>query len=178
VLEAPDEVAPVEVAVLLADAFDVEAELSDLDDDSEAEETEAADVTDAEEAADEDEAAAEVAAAPVPVDVRTAVRRDPTSPLATQVPATFLLISYAPTIPVSQQNPFPLYPLHKLQEESAHLGEPSTSPRQSLAVDMVSKVHFLKEVETHSWSSMLRPRRLRQGCSEEKMGSKPRYRKM
>jgi hypothetical protein len=88
VLEAPDD-APVEVAVVLADAFEeVEAELSDLEDS----EADAADVTDAE-AEDEDEAAAEVAAAPVPVEVKTAVRRDPTSPLATQVPATDLLIS-------------------------------------------------------------------------------------
>jgi hypothetical protein len=87
VLEAPDD-APVEVAVVLADAFEVEAELSDLEDS----EADAADVTDAE-AEDEDEAAAEVAAAPVPVEVKTAVRRDTTSPLATQVPATDLLIS-------------------------------------------------------------------------------------
>ena len=90
VLEAPEGDVPVEVAVVLADAFEeVEAELSDLEDS----EADAADVTDAEEAEDEDEAAAEVAAAPVPVEVKTAVRRDPTSPLATQVPATDLLIS-------------------------------------------------------------------------------------
>lgn len=89
-LEAPDDVAPVEVAVLLED---VEAELLDLEESSdETEETEAADVTEADEADDEDEAA-EVAAAPVPVEVRTAVLRDPTSPLATQVPATVLLVS-------------------------------------------------------------------------------------
>ena len=90
VLEAPEDDAPVEVAVVLADAFEEVVELSDLEEDSEAD---AADVTDAEEAEDEDEAAAEVAAAPVPVEVKTAVRRDPTSPLATQVPATDLLIS-------------------------------------------------------------------------------------
>lgn len=93
VLDAPDDDAPVEVVVLAAEAFeDVEAELADVDDESdEAEEAEAPDVTDAEEADDEDEAAAEVAAAPVPVDVRTADLRDPT--LATQVPATVLLES-------------------------------------------------------------------------------------
>ena len=73
-------------------AEDVEAEFSALDDVlDEAEETEAADVTDAKEGDDEDEAAAEVAAAPVPVDVRTADWRDPT--LATQVPATVLVVS-------------------------------------------------------------------------------------
>jgi len=36
---------------------------------------------------------AEVAAAPVPVEVRTASRRDPLLPAATQVPATLLVIS-------------------------------------------------------------------------------------
>jgi hypothetical protein len=49
-------------------------------------------VTEAEEADDEDEAA-EVAAAPVPLEVRTAVCRDPILPLATQIPATVLLVS-------------------------------------------------------------------------------------
>jgi len=94
VLDGPDEVAPVEVAVVLADAFeDVEAELSDFEADSEEDETDAAEVTDADEADDEDEATAEVAAAPVPVEVKTAVRREPTSPDATQVPATVWLIS-------------------------------------------------------------------------------------
>lgn len=92
-LEAPDDVAPVEVAVVLSDAFDVEAELSDdLEADPDEDETDAAEVTDADEAFEELEAAA-VEAAPVPVEVRTAVRRDPTSPDATQVPATLAVIS-------------------------------------------------------------------------------------
>jgi hypothetical protein len=56
----------------------------------EAEETEAEDVTDADEVDDD---AAEVVAAPVPLDVKTAVCSDPTLPLATQVPATVLLVS-------------------------------------------------------------------------------------
>jgi len=121
-----------------------EAELSELaeaEEEEDAEDAEDADVTEAVDSEDEDEEA-EVAVAPVPVELRTPERREPTDPSATQVPATDLVISYAPTIPVSQQNPFPSYPIHKLQEESAHLGEPSTSPRQSLAFSVSVKLNI------------------------------------
>jgi hypothetical protein len=143
VLDAPVDVAPVEMAVVLADASEevFETELSDLEDDSAEDLAEAAEEVEEADEADEDDEAAEVAAAPVPLYVRTAVWREPTSPLATHVPATDLLVSYAPTIPASQQNPLPIYPAYKFQDESAHLGAPSTSPRQSLAVETVSKTH-------------------------------------
>jgi len=82
-----------EVAVALEDEDEAdeadEAEEAELAEDAaEAdEEEEEAELDEAEEEAAEAEETAEVAAAPVPVEVRTAVRRDPT--LLTQVPATF-----------------------------------------------------------------------------------------
>lgn len=48
-----------------------------------------------------------VASAPIPVEVSTAERRDPTFSPETHVPATLLLMSYTPTSPASQQNPLP-----------------------------------------------------------------------
>jgi len=80
------------VAAEAADVLEEETELAeDAEDATEAEEVDAAEaeVTEADE--DAEETAAEVAAAPVPVEVSWAVRRDPT--LETQVPATLLLMS-------------------------------------------------------------------------------------
>jgi hypothetical protein len=75
VLDAPVDVAPVEMAVVLADASEevFETELSDLEDDSAEDLAEAAEEVEEADEADEDDEAAEVAAAPVPLYVRTAV---------------------------------------------------------------------------------------------------------
>jgi hypothetical protein len=64
--------------------------------------------------------AAAVDCPPLPVEVRIAVRRFPMLLLATHLPATFWLVSYAPTSPAWQQNPFPSYPTQRFHEESAH----------------------------------------------------------
>jgi len=80
--------------------------------------------------ADEDAELADlVGAAPNPDLVRKAVDWEPTLPLSTQ-PTVLAWVSTTPTLPTSQQKPFPSLPMNRFQDESAQSGAPSTAPTQ------------------------------------------------
>jgi len=87
--DAADAVSAMEAELMTDDADDVTSEPIEPTEDAE----DAADTAKDVEVDTSDEAAEVTATLPEPVDVSTAVRREPTEPEATQVPATLWLIS-------------------------------------------------------------------------------------